>query len=140
MLVAIVGFGAIAMTAAAARPVARDPAQLQSPSARAYFTPGPNWPARAVYLVPVLGAVLPSLGRHDRWWGEPWLLVGWVLWLAAVGVARFVVWPAEQTLQEAVGAAAPTADVAATARRLGRGALAIDVMAVAAVVVMVAKP
>ena len=134
---ALVGFGAVAATGLQATRLAR---AAGDPGAglRRYFAPGVNWAGRAVYLVPAFGFALlaDSGGRMDA--GDPWVVVGIVLWGCSVGAAETLIWPAERRIQAALAArgVAPRRDCLV----VGTGAGALAAAFVAATVVMVAKP
>ena len=141
---AVVGFGALALTGAQAGRAARGPAQAGAEGVRRYFRPGVNWAGRALYAVPVLGFALVAdsagaFGAADRF-----VLAGLVLWLAAAAAAEMVVWPAEQRIQAIVTTrwsdegARPA--LVRDCARVRTWAALLDVVFLAAVVVMVAKP
>jgi uncharacterized membrane protein len=137
VLSAVVGFGAIFLTgiyAGVARRRAND-------AAHRYFRPGPNWAARAMYVVPVLGVVLVETSRGADRFAQLWVWVSIVLWVLATALAQAVVWPGEDRIQRLLaesGAHEPELDRAC--RRVERAAVAIDVVFVATVVLMVAQP
>ncbi|MHB1972911.1 MAG: DUF2269 family protein [Acidimicrobiales bacterium] len=105
VLAAVVGFGALGSTGAYAAALRRDGDPFASRALRRYFTPGPNWPARAVLLVPLLGGTLLALG-HGRDVGYPWPWIGLAVWTAATGLASAVLWPAEREIQALLAAGA----------------------------------
>jgi uncharacterized membrane protein len=137
VLSAVVGFGAIFLTGLYAG-VARRRANA---AARRYFRPGPNWAARALYVVPVLGVVLVETSHGADRFAQLWVWVSVVLWVLATALAQAVVWPGEDRIQRLLaesGANEPELDRAC--RRVERAAAAIDVVFVATVVLMVAQP
>ncbi len=142
VLSAVVGFGAIFLTGIYAGLGRR----RASEAVRRYFAPGPNWAARAVYLVPVLGVALVETSHGTDRFAQPWIWISIVLWVLAAGLAHAVVWPGERRIQVLVleilagrtGARRPELDRAC--RRVERAAVAIDVAFVATLVLMVAKP
>lgn len=154
VLAAVVGFGALGATGAYAAALRRDPTAAGA-SLRRYFRPGRNWAARAILLVPVLGATLLVLG-HGRDVGRvfPWIGLG--LWTVAVSVASAVLWPAERAVQRLLAAAtvavpagaaaggegdgADLDELVAACARCERAAALTSVLFVVALVVMVAQP
>jgi hypothetical protein len=139
---AVVGFGAIFLTGVYAGLARRRAGE----AVRRYFRPGPNWAARSVYLVPILGVVLVETSHGANRFAQLWVWVSLVLWVLAVGLAHTVVWPGERRIQQLVGESPPTgagarqAELDRACRRVERGAVAIDLTFVATLVLMVAKP
>jgi len=137
---AIVGFGAIAVSGLEASSGRRSPDPAADESLVAYFRPGTSWPARSVFLVPVLGLILLFGGdRSDASRSWPW--IGLALWVAAMGLATGICWPSEHRAQEALATDVP--DVARFRQaccRLERGVVLIEVLVVAAVAVMILQP
>ncbi|HLG91474.1 MAG TPA: hypothetical protein VKY15_00650 [Acidimicrobiales bacterium] len=160
VLSALVGMGAVATTGFYA---ARLAAGHLGPAELRYFRPGRNWPARALWAVPALGAGLVGLSGGEFSWTQPWVDAGVGLAATLVAVCQAVVWPAEARLQrhlaQAPGARAGVppgepaggrwapggpagrgAELAGLGRRLLLGAVAAELVATAAFVVMFAKP
>jgi hypothetical protein len=145
---ALVGFGAIAAggVAAASSQGCDDPAN--DTSVRRFFKRGRDWPARMIFLVPVLGLILLFGGpRSDQRAAWPW--IGLCIWIVAVGVASGICWPAERAAQEALSelTGAPgedgtslVAEFRASCRRMELATGAISVCFVAAVAVMIIQP
>lgn len=155
VLAAVVGFGAVAVTAVHAGVAAARPGPSGEAAVRRYFRAGTNWPARAVYAVPVLGAVLIAMGNGSWSLAEPWLSAGLALWVLGAGLCQAVVWPAERRVQAIVtelGAVAPDGRGLASAneellaerdglcRRLVLAASLVEAAFVVALALMVAKP
>ncbi len=88
----------IKLLAAGSRPV---PAPVRS-----YFSPGTNWAGRALYLVPVLGAVLLGMSGGAYRLTSGWVLAGAGLWAASILAAELALWPAEQRVRRALAKAA----------------------------------
>jgi hypothetical protein len=152
VLSALVGMGAVATTGLYA---ARLAAGHLGPAELRYFRPGRNWPARALWAVPALGAGLVGLSGGEFSWTQPWVDAGVGLAATLVAVCQAVVWPAEARLQRHLaqapgaragrrwalrGPAGRGAELAGLARRLALGAAAAELVATAAFVVMFAKP
>lgn len=131
----------VAGAIAAWRVLAAGDGQVPAP-ARSYFSPGPNWAGRSLYLVPVLGFVLIGLSGGDDAVGDAWVLIGLGLWVAAAAMAEAVLWPAERRVQRAL--AAGTVPLPAHARGACRvvcaAAALILCVLVTAMVVMFARP
>jgi uncharacterized membrane protein len=142
VLSAVVGFGAIFLTGVYAGLARRRP----SGAVRRYFRSGPNWAARGVYLVPVLGVVLVETSHGADRFAQLWVVASLLLWVLAAVLAQAVVWPGERRIQQLVvgsprtGTAARQAELDRVGRRVERAAVAIDLAFVATLVLMVARP
>lgn len=156
VLSAVIGFGAVGATgtyAGRARSVAepRNDANL-----RRYFRPGTNWAERVMLLTPVLGAALLFGGDRSAV-SQLWPWIGLGCWVLAAGVASAWSWPAERRIQAWLAAGADSGRSAAGAesgrsaaselgqfrdacRVVQRGAFAIAVLFLVAVVVMIGQP
>ena len=147
VLSAVIGFGAVGATgtyAGRARSVAepRNDANL-----RRYFRPGTNWAERVMLLTPVLGAALLFGGDRSAV-SQPWPWIGLGCWVLAAGVASAWCWPAERRIQAWLAAGADSGRSVASelgqfrdaCRVVQRGAFAIAVLFLVAVVVMIAQP
>jgi hypothetical protein len=156
VLSAVIGFGAVGATgtyAGRARSVAepRNDANL-----RRYFRPGTNWAERVMLLTPALGAALLFGGDRSAV-SQPWPWIGLGCWVLAAGAASAWCWPAERRIQAWLSAGADSGRSAAGAdggrsaaselsqfrdacRVVQRGAFAIAVLFLVAVVVMIGQP
>jgi len=99
---AVVGFAALFFTGFEASKARQGPRAKGADAVRRYFRPGVNWAARVLYLVPVLGFALlaDSGGAFDL--SDSFVLIGLVLWFAAIAIAEALVWPAEKRIQDVV--------------------------------------
>lgn len=123
-----------------------------APSVRSYFSPGPNWAGRTLYLVPVFGAALVAMSNGAYSFSTGWVDWGLGLWVAATAVAEAALWPAERRVQRGLappGGAAPTGTATAVpvasavrgaCRAMCGWSAGVVVLVVVAMVVMVAKP
>jgi hypothetical protein len=142
VLSAVVGFGAIFVTGVYAGLARRRSSEV----VRRYFRPGPNWAARGVYLVPVLGVVLVETSHGADRFTQLWVWVSLLLWVLAAALAQAVAWPAEARIQKLVvespppGTGARQVELDRVCRRVERAAVAIDLVFVATLVLMLAKP
>lgn len=143
---AVVGFGAVATTGAYCGAARRSSPRL-SESVRRYFAPGVNLPARLVWAVPLLGVALVGMSGGDFGFGQAWLAASLGLWVAAALVAQAVVWPGERDIQwrlarrsDEEGTGAGTTELTRALRRVWWGAAAVDLLALAALALMLAKP
>lgn len=142
VLSAVVGFGAIFVTGVYAGLARRRATE----AVRRYFRPGPNWAARGLYLVPVLGVVLVETSHGTDRFAQLWVWVSLLLWVLAAGLAQAVVWPGEARVQQLVaesppaGSGAGRVELDRACRRVELAAVAIDLAFVATLVLMVAKP
>jgi hypothetical protein len=148
VIVAVVGFGAVAAAGLAASSARRSRDPLGDEAVRRFFKPGRDWPARAIFLVPVLGLALLFGGdRGDA--GAPWPWIGMSLWIAAAGLASAMSWPAEHRAQDALAALVeapagigpdPLVQFRDACRKMELAAGMISVCFVAAVAVMIVQP
>jgi uncharacterized membrane protein len=142
VLSAVVGFGAVFLTGLYAGLARR----RVSEAARRYFRPGPNWAARGLYLVPVLGVALVETSHGADRYAQTWVWVPVLLWVLVAALAQAVVWPGERRIQRLVaesppaGGGARQVELDRACRRVERAAMAIDLAFVATLVLMVAKP
>ncbi|MDA8265565.1 MAG: DUF2269 family protein [Actinomycetota bacterium] len=144
----LVGFGAIAAGGLAASSARRSADPGSDEAVRRFFRQGPDWPARAIFLVPLLGLALLFGGdrsaAHHLW---PWVGLG--LWVTAVGVATAICWPAERDAQVALadlqGASEESRALLVrgfrdACRKMEQAVTAISLCFLAAVAVMIVKP
>ncbi len=144
VLFAVVGFGALGLTGAYARLVRVSLDPSQSPVLKRYFRPAKNLGARAIYLVPIFGAI--ALGfSPDVHHLFPYIGIG--IWLIATGVASGVLWPAEAKIQRFMNADPSSGEspldreeLSVLARRCERAAMVTSLCFVVALVVMIAQP
>jgi hypothetical protein len=99
---ALLGFGAIAVAGLRARAGRRAADPAGDVTLRRFFAPGPDRPARAIFLVPLLGLVL-LFGGDRQGVSSAWPWIGLAIWTVAAGLATGVCWPAERQAQEALG-------------------------------------
>ena len=97
VLTALVGLGAIVVSAGCALALARSGAD--SESLRRYYRPGVNWAGRVLFLVPVFGVALIAMSHGEWSFSDPWVGIGLVVWAVVAMVAELVLWPAERRLQ-----------------------------------------
>jgi hypothetical protein len=135
---AVVGFGAVGVAGLSASKAGRSADPFVDEALSRFFRPGVDWPARVIFLVPVLGlAVLFGADRSDVRDAWPWIGLG--LWLVIAGVATGSCWPCERRAQEAF--AAQDVDVLRQAcRRMETSVGVISVCALLAFVVMIVQP
>ncbi len=99
--VALLGFGAIAVAGLRARAGRQSGDPAADIALRRFFAPGRDLPARAIFLVPLLGMALLFGGdRADVSAAWPWIGLG--LWVVAAGLASGMCWPAERRAQQAL--------------------------------------
>ena len=137
VLSAVVGFGAVFLTGVYAGLARR----RANEAVRRYFRSGPNWAARALYAVPVLGVVLVATSHGADRFTQLWVWVSILLWVLAAALAHAAVWPGERRIQRLLAeSGAHEADLDRAGRRVERAAAAVDVVFVATLVLMVARP
>lgn len=144
--VAAVLLGALTLVAgslAAARLVASRDGELPR-SVRAYFSPGPNWAGRVLWLVPVAGAALLAMSGGAYRLDQGWVETGLGMWAAAITLCEGVVWRAERRVRDALDGTAPGLPAPPAAVRAGRvvrvAAPGVLALLAGAMAVMLAKP
>jgi hypothetical protein len=138
---AFLGFGAMCLTGFEASRARRGPGASSAAAVRRYFTPGINWAARTLYLVPVFGFALLADSGGASSTSDTFVVVGLLMWLAAAAAAEMVIWPAERRIQQAVSRDwRPDEALRLDCTRVVVAAWMLAVVFVAAVVVMVGKP
>ncbi|MBO0747320.1 MAG: DUF2269 family protein [Acidimicrobiaceae bacterium] len=164
---AVVGFGSVALSGVYGGNARRLEQESAAEEMRRYFrTPGRL--ELAVLAVPVFGAVAVAVGPGGQAFGQVWVSLGLVLWVAAAALLLGIVRPAEAVLRRASLAAerprlpgppggsersggfdppgcfravgGSDSPLAATGRRLQWAAAASDLIFVVALVIMVIKP
>jgi hypothetical protein len=98
----LIGLASLLVTGIQAWRARRGPGSPAAESVVRYFRPGVNWPGRSLYAVLVLGVVLVLMSDSAYGFGDTFVQVGLVIWIACVGLAEMVVWPGERRLQRAV--------------------------------------
>jgi uncharacterized membrane protein len=151
ILASIVGFGGLVAGAmfnarAFASPAGQSRTILMANQAMSKTT------HNGLYAVVLLGIVLIALSDNAFGYGDPWVSAGFVIWFTMIGLSHGLVRPAMAGLvqrTEAVAAAAEgpglpplssDAQAEGLARRLAVGEGAIQLLLVAALVVMIWKP
>jgi hypothetical protein len=148
VIAAVIGFGAIAAAGWAASAARRSADPGGDEAVRRFFKKGRDWPARAIFLVPLLGLGLLFGGdRSDVHTAWPW--IGLSLWLIATGLASGRCWPAERAAQDALAELVDSGSAAAegtleafrrSCRTMELSVGAISVCFVAAVAIMILQP
>ncbi len=148
----VVGFGAVAVGGYEAWRAQRLVDPTGDTRVRRFFSSGTDWPARLIYLVPLIGLALLFGGdRADATKAWPW--IGLTFWVAAAGLASGLCWPAERRAQRSLADATEAADkedekaVAAAVEGLRKAcadmstaAGMISICFAAAVAVMIVQP
>ena len=138
VILAVVGFAALGATGAYAHAARRTTDPVNSVTLRRYFSPGHNIAARAIFLVPVAGGVLVGLSGDQA---KLYPYIGLGIWVAAVGLATAVLWPAERTIQQMLDrGSVRDPEFALACRRCEGAATMTSVLFVAALAVMIARP
>ncbi|MCK4176347.1 hypothetical protein [Aciditerrimonas ferrireducens] len=139
----LVGFGSVLVTGVQGARLARLPVgPLPAHLARFFATPR-NWAARAVYLVPLLGAALVWLSDGRFAFDDPFVEMGGGLWVAAVLLSEALVLRGERRLARVLAderEPTPGPEVAREGRRMALGAAGVLVLVGAAAVIMGAHP
>jgi hypothetical protein len=150
----LIGLASVFLTGTQAWRARKGPGSAAAQSVARYFRPGINWPGRSLYAVVVLGALLVVMSRKAYGFGDPFVQVGLVLWIACVAAAEMVVWPGERRLQSIVsnsekwvkagagasGESLDSGDWRALGVRTAVSAWIVCAALIAAIVVMVQKP
>jgi len=141
---AVVGYGAVVVTGYYAGAAARGPSGPRADAVYRYFRPGVNWPARALYGVPVFGFALLAASRGAFGSSDAFVVAGLLLWGVSLIVAEALVWPAERRIQDALSRERPGGELdgglARDCRTVVTGSVVLAVAFVVASVLMVGKP
>jgi len=114
-----------------------------SPTLVAYYSPGVNWVARILYLVPVLGFTLLAMSGGAFGVDDTWVRWGIGLWVVAIVCAEGLLWPAERRVQDqlaSVGGGPVAPELLAACRTTYLAASVVISVLLAAIVLMVARP
>lgn len=144
---ALVGFGAVGLSALQAARLRRENRDQLSPGIARYFAPGTNWAGRVLYAVPLFGFALVADSGRNISLDEAWIMTGLAVWIASVLMAETVIWPAERRIQGTIAATSATGASGSDWVGLRRdctvvvvaGALAV-VLFLGVTVIMVAQP
>ncbi len=145
----LIGYGSIAFSGYFASALAKEDRarSLDAGSAKAlaravhFFEQGPGLAPRVIYLVPVLGGVLLWLGGGLSEASEPWVITGGLAWLASVGVAHGLLWPAEEALAGMLaGGSWNNVDIKRVACRVELGSTVTMAFYSVGLVAMIAQP
>jgi hypothetical protein len=158
---ALIGLGSLFLTGLQAWRARTGPGSSAAESVARYFRPGVNWPGRSLYAVVVLGVLLVFMSQKAYGFDDPFVQIGFVLWIGSVAVAELSVWPGERRLQTLVsgssnwigaragagsgsvsgsGSGDSAPELRSLALRVSLSAWLVCVALVVAVVVMVQKP
>lgn len=123
------------------------PAASDLPGAlQRYFRPGVNWPARAVYGIPVFGVALLAMSGGAYSLRQGWVTLGIAIFIVVVFLGEGVLWPAERRLQVALapvpldGAPAAPEAIGHDARTMALTASGCLVLLIIGSAIMVAQP
>jgi len=152
---AVIGFATVVVSGVQAHRLLEVPeGATPAPSLTSYYAPSTNWAGRVLYGVPVFGFLLLAMSDRAFSLADGWIQACLALWVVAIGLAEWLLWPDERRLALAlapVGPApargtAPPADPAAPpsvrdlCRRVRLVAAVLVVLFAVAVVLMVAQP
>jgi hypothetical protein len=148
----IVGYGAVAVDALATAQQRRFSGPEAQAVAQAGYGTSVKLATRVLYGVPIFGIVAVSLSKGDVSMGDAWVSAGFGLWIASIAVLHAVVVPGRRRSLVVLGELAglrgdehgivpPQArELASLGRRIALGNGAIQLLALAAIAVMVWKP
>lgn len=132
IICAIGGFGANGLAGLFAGQLRPTPSE----QAVKYFSSPKFMAERLLYLVPVFGLLMIAVSHGLSELQRPWIIVGIIAWLAAIGVAHSLVWPNERRISAMLTSDAEQSQMSIAARRLSRGALIMDLIFLVAFVTM----
>jgi uncharacterized membrane protein len=96
---------------------------------------------KLIYLIPIPGILMMLLTDEHSWeWSQTWVWLSIVLYVAALGVSHGVVMPSHQRMNELLASGPPSAEAEALEKKLAGGGMALNLLAVAIIVLMVWKP
>jgi len=92
-----------------------------------------------IYAIPVTGILMMVV--EDYWeWSQTWVWLSLVLYVAALGISHGVMVPSSRRMIEVMSSGAPNDEIEALDKKLAGGGTALDLLAVAIIVLMVWKP
>ena len=92
-----------------------------------------------IYAIPVTGILMMLV--EDYWeWSETWVWLSIVLYVAALGISHAVQMPSAKRMNDLMAAGPPNAETEALEKKLAGGGTALNLIAVAIIVLMVWKP
>ena len=92
-----------------------------------------------IYAIPVTGILMViEIDGYD--WGQTWIWLSIVLYVAAVGISHASQIPAAKRMGELMSQGPPTAETEALEKRLAAGGMVLNLLALAIIVLMVWKP
>lgn len=147
VLSAVVGFGAVGVSGTYAARARSAGEPHKDPAVQRFFHPSTNWAERCLLLTPALGLVVLWAGDHSAV-SQIWPWTGLACWVLAAAIATGSCWPAERRIQIWL-AGAPSSEATwstglvefrEACRVLERGASAVSLCFLAAVVVMIWQP
>jgi hypothetical protein len=136
----LVAFASLLVTGTQAWRARGGPAASGHESVARYFSPGVNWPGRALYGVLVFGFVLVVLSQGAYDLQDLFVQLGLVLWIASAGLAELVVWPSERLLQRVVSGEWDRVEARRLGARVSVSAWLTCAVMLTAIVVMFQKP
>jgi len=149
ILCAIIGFGGVTLNGVYGAQVRGRPAHEAAPIAQAVFRVS-TVAQYFIYAVILLGLALVGLGHNAFNFGQTWVWLSIVLFVAGLGISHGAVRPREKrmtallTAQAAAPAAAtagpPPAEVEALGKQVAALEAVLDVLLVVILVFMVFKP
>lgn len=129
---ALGGFGANGLAGLFAGQLSPTPSE----QAIKYFSSPKFLAEKLLYLVPIFGLLMIAVSHGMSELRRPWILTGIVAWVGAIGVAHSLVWPNERRIAKMLKVGANESELNIVARKLSRGALAMDVIFFVAFVTM----
>ena len=92
-----------------------------------------------IYAIPVTGILMMVV--EDYWeWSQTWVWLSIVLYIAALGISHAVQIPSGRRMNELMAQGPPNAETEALEKKLAGGGTALNLLAVAIIVLMVWKP
>jgi uncharacterized membrane protein len=92
-----------------------------------------------IYLIPIPGILMMLV--EDYWeWSQTWVWLSIVLYIAALGISHSIQMPSARRMNELMASGPPNAETEALEKKLAGGGMALNLLAVAIIVLMIWKP
>ena len=96
---------------------------------------------KLIYAIPVTGIIMLLVNDGHGWeFSDTWVSVSFLLYIAALGISHAVVMPSHKRMNELMASGPPNAETEALEKKLAGGGMALNLLAVAIIVLMVWKP
>lgn len=96
---------------------------------------------KLIYAIPVTGIIMLFVNDGHGWeLSDTWVSLSIALYVVALGISHAVVMPSHKRMNELMASGPPNAETEALEKKLAAGGMALNLLAVAIIVLMVWKP